>query len=69
MSGGEPDDDRQIRRHIRRRVGIAALRRLRHLVDEERAQEQRNALWASRLALAFALAAVLGWVLWWLSRG
>lgn len=65
MSGGDPEVDRQ----VRRRVGIAALRRLRRLVDEERAQERTNALWASRLALAFALAAVVAWALWWLSRG
>lgn len=65
MSGGDPEVDRQ----VRRRVGIAALRRLHRLVDEERAQERTNALWASRLALAFALAAVVAWALWWLSRG
>jgi hypothetical protein len=61
MSDAGPDD---IERGVRRRVGIAALRRLRRMVDAEREMDATNARWARRLIWAFALAAVaaVGWL-------
>ena len=53
------NDDPQIQRAVRRTVGIAALRRLRRLVDAEQALETSNARWARRLSVFFILAAVL----------
>lgn len=50
---------------VRRTVGIAALRRLRRLVDAEEAQDQANARWAQRLGVVFIVAAAL--VLLWLA--
>lgn len=45
---------------LRRTVGIAALRRIRRLVDEDNALEQWRARWAFRIGAAFAaIAAVL----------
>lgn len=44
---------------VRRSVGVAALRRLRNLVNVNQAQRRADARWAARLAWAFALAALL----------
>ena len=44
---------------VRRRVGFVALRRLRRLVDAERAQEADNARLARRLAWGIAVLAGL----------
>lgn len=57
-------DDPAIRRAVRRAVGIAALRRLRRIVDDEQALERSNAHWVRRLSIFFAVAAalVLAWM-------
>ena len=53
-------DDPDIRRAVRRTVGIAALRRLRRLVDAENAREAAKARWGRRMSVFFfVLAAVL----------
>ena len=44
---------------VRRTVGIAALRRLRGMVDAERAEEAMRARWARRLGVGLALAFIL----------
>jgi len=57
-------DDPEIRRAVRRTVGIAALRRIRRLVDADNALEAEKARWARRigiLLLAAAIAAV-AWI-------
>lgn len=53
------DDQTRIDEAVRRSAGIAALRRLRRLVDAEDAQHHVNARWARRLGIVFALAALL----------
>lgn len=53
------DDQTRIDEAVRRSAGIAALRRLRRLVDAEDAQHRINARWARRLGIVFALAALL----------
>lgn len=45
---------------VRRTVGIAALRRLRAMVDADRAQQETDARWAARVAWVLVLAAALG---------
>lgn len=52
-------DDPEIQNAVRRTVGIAALRRLRRLVDAEQALEATNERWARRLGIFFILATVL----------
>lgn len=52
-------NDEHVDRMVRRRVGFAALRRLRRLVDAERAQEADEARLARRLSLAIAVLAGL----------
>ncbi len=65
--GGERfmSDDPEIRRAVRRTVGIAALRRIRRIVDADNALEADKRRWARRLAILFMLAAllVLAWML------
>lgn len=51
-------NDEYVDRMVRRRVGLDALRRLRRLVDAERAKEAGNARLAQRLA--FVIAVLLG---------
>lgn len=51
--------DEYVDRMVRRRVGLDALRRLRRLVDAERAREAGNARLAQRLALLLAVLAGL----------
>lgn len=58
------DRDDYIEKSVRRRVGVAALKKLRRMVDADVAAEQAKAWWASRLAWGFAIAALL--VLLWL---
>ena len=53
------NDDPAIQRTVRRTVGIAALRRLRRIVDADNALEAEKALWARRLSILFLLAVVL----------
>jgi hypothetical protein len=52
-------DDPAIQRAVRRTVGIAAMRRLRRIVDADNAQEASNARWVRRLSIFFILAAIL----------
>ena len=58
-------DDPEIQRAVRRTVGIAALRRIRRIVDADNALEASKQSWARRLAIFLALAAILalGWML------
>jgi hypothetical protein len=58
-------DDPEIRRAVRRTVGIAALKRIRRIVDADNALEENKARWARRLGVFFLLAALLalGWML------
>lgn len=58
-------DDPEIRRAVRRTVGIAALKRMRRIVDADNALEAAKQRWARRLAALFVLAALLalGWML------
>ena len=51
--------DEHVDRMVRRRVGIEALRRLRRLVDAERALEADKARLARRLTVALAVLARL----------
>lgn len=51
--------DPRIDEAVRRTVGIAALRRLRRLVDAEMAADAAAARWARRLSWILAVAAVL----------
>jgi len=51
-------NDPEIERNVRHTVGIAVLRRLRRMVDAENACEAKKSALATRLAWAFALAAV-----------
>ena len=60
-------DDAKIRQAVRRTVGIAALCRLRRIVDADNALEAEKALWARRLSVAFLLAAVLA-LAWFVIR-
>ena len=58
-------EDEKIQRAVRRTVGIAALRRIRRIVDADNALEAGKQRWARRLTIAFLLAAalVLAWML------
>lgn len=60
-------EDPEIQRSVRRTVGIAALRRIRRIVDAEDAREASNTRWARRLSIAFVLAALLA-LAWMLIR-
>ena len=51
--------DEYVDRMVRRRVGLDALRRLRRMVDAERAQEAGNARLVLRLTLLLAVLAGL----------
>jgi len=52
-------DNPEIRRAVRRTVGIAALRRIRRIVDADNALESSKQRWARRLSILLILAAVL----------
>ena len=52
-------NDEHVERMVRRCVGVDALRRLRRLVDADRAQEASNERLARRLVLAIGVAAGL----------
>ncbi len=58
------NEDEKIQRAVRRTVGVAALRRIRRIVDADNALEAEKTRWARRLTLAFVLLAllVLGWM-------
>ena len=57
--------DPDIERNVRRTVGIAALKRIRRIVDADNELEAGKQRWARRLSIAFMLAAalVLAWML------
>ena len=57
--------DPDIERNVRRTVGIAALKRIRRIVDADNELEAGKQRWARRLSIAFLLAAalVLAWML------
>ena len=61
------NDNPEIQRAVRRTVGIAALRRLRRIVDADTGLEAEKALWARRLSILFLLAAVLA-LAWFVIR-
>ncbi len=52
-------DDPEIQRAVRRTVGIAALRRIRRIVDADNELEAGKQRWARRLSIFLILAAVL----------
>ncbi len=52
-------DDPEIKRNVRRAVGIAALRRMRRIVDADNALEAAKRRWARRLSIVLLLAALL----------
>jgi hypothetical protein len=58
-------DDEKIRSAVRRTVGIAALMRIRRIVDADNELEAGKQRWARRLGTGLALAAalVLAWML------
>ena len=60
-------EDPEIRRAVRRTVGIAALKRIRRIVDADNELEAGKQRWARRLAVLFMLAAILA-LAWMLIR-
>ncbi len=52
-------EDPEIRRAVRRTVGIAALRRIRRIVDADNQLEADKSRWVRRLSIFFLLAALL----------
>jgi hypothetical protein len=52
-------DDEKLQRAVRRTVGIAALRRIRRIVDADNELEAGKQRWARRLSIFLILAAVL----------
>lgn len=60
-------DDPDIQRAVRRTVGIAALKRIRRIVDADNELEAGKQRWARRLGVLFMLAAVLA-LAWMLIR-
>ncbi|MDO8787335.1 MAG: hypothetical protein Q7J42_04600 [Sulfuritalea sp.] len=57
-------EDEKIERAVRRTVGVAALRRIRRIVDADNALETSKQRWARRLSifLVLAVALVLAWI-------
>ncbi len=57
-------DDPEIQRAVRRTLGLAALRRIRRIVDADNALEAEKSRWAWRLSLFFIIAAamVVAWI-------
>jgi hypothetical protein len=53
------NEDEKIQRAVRRTVGIAALKRIRRIVDAENALETEKSRRALRLSIFFMLVAVL----------
>ena len=52
-------EDPEIQRAVRRTVGIAALRRIRRIVDADNELEAGKQRWARRLSILLILAAIL----------
>lgn len=61
------NEDDKIQRAVRRTVGIAALKRIRRIVDADNELEAGKERWARRLGVLFMLAAVLA-LAWMLIR-
>jgi len=61
------NEDDKIQRAVRRTVGIAALKRIRRIVDADNELEAGKQRWARRLGVLFMLAAVLA-LAWMLIR-
>ncbi|MDP1734956.1 MAG: hypothetical protein Q8L44_11415 [Sulfuritalea sp.] len=57
-------EDEKLQRAVRRTVGLAALRRIRRIVDADNALEADKQRWARRLSIFLILAAalVLAWI-------
>ena len=57
-------DDPEIERAVRRTVGIAALRRIRRIVDADNALEAGKQRWARRLSVMLIIATflALAWI-------
>ena len=57
-------ENEKIERAVRRTVGVAALRRIRRIVDADNALETSKQRWARRLSIFLVLAAalVLAWI-------
>lgn len=57
-------DDPEIERAVRRTVGIAALRRIRRIVDADNALEAGKQRWARRLSVLLIIATflALAWI-------
>jgi len=53
------NDDDKLQRAVRRTVGIAALRRIRRIVDADNELEAGKQRWARRLSIFLIIAAVL----------
>ncbi len=54
-----PDDDPVVAHGVRRTVGIATLRRLHRMIDDEKHTEATDARFARRLGIACGVAALL----------
>ncbi|WP_310449918.1 hypothetical protein [Sulfuritalea sp.] len=61
------NEDDKIQRAVRRTVGIAALKRIRRIVDADNELEAGKQRWARRLGVLFMLAAILA-LAWMLIR-
>ncbi|HEX5392241.1 MAG TPA: hypothetical protein VFW68_03115 [Rhodocyclaceae bacterium] len=59
-------EDDPVQQAVRRQTGIAALRRLRKMVDDEVAQDRLHARWARRLGVVLVVAAIVAVV--WLAQ-
>ena len=59
----DSNSDPGIEQAVRRTAGIAALRKLRRLVDSENAHERWKAKWALRLGAVFAITGI-AWLVW-----
>jgi uncharacterized membrane protein len=57
-------EDPEIRRAVRRTVGIAALRRIRRIVDADNQLEADKSRWARRLSILLIVATVaaVAWI-------
>lgn len=58
------NEEREIQKAVQRTVGVAVLKRLVRLAQQDEAQERVKARWARRLSLAFVVAILLA-AAWW----
>lgn len=69
-TGTNPEPEhRTVREAVRRHAGVAALRKLRHLVDAERDREEADRRFVKRFAAAFLVVALAAAVAWMMFRG